>query len=65
MKGFRFPVGNEITFIMSNLFLKHLQRKNKGKMSFKRTEFETFLNFTKILRLFYQKTKISINGRET
>lgn len=66
MKGFRFSMGIEITFIMSNLFLKPLWRKNKGKMSFKRTKFETFLNFTKLLRAFFpQITKISINGRET
>lgn len=66
MKDFRFPVGIEITFIMSNLFLKPLRRNNKGKMSFKRTKFETFLNFYKTFKTFFsQKTKISINGRET
>lgn len=66
MKDFRFPVRIEIIFIMSNLFLKPLRRKNKGKMNFKRTKFETFLNFTKLLRPFFsQKAKISINGRET
>lgn len=61
MKGFRFPMGIEITFIMSNLFLKPLRRKNKGKMSFKRTKFETFLNFTKLLRPFFSSKNSNIN----